>query len=154
GALDTGSVVRFVAFHPDGARLVAADFGETKIHLWDLAGGGSITSPGPFAVSCMGFTPDGDRRAALGCDGDRDRCDAQTGDEVLVLRGFGVRATGSGAFTPRMAFSPDGRRIAAHDGIGELLNIWDLGPRLGSAVEPEAGDLAGWLRRGRALAEL
>jgi WD40 repeat protein len=153
GALNTGGVVRFVAFDPDGARLAIADFGETKIHLWDLAGGRSITSPGPFAVSCVGFTPDGNRIAALGYDGNIHLCDARTGDEVLVLRGFGGRATGSGAFTPRMAFSPDGRRIAAHDGIGQLLNIWDLRPRSGSAVEPEAGDLAGWLRRGRALAE-
>lgn len=64
GALDTGGGVRFVAFHPDGARLAVADFGKTKIHLWDLAGGRSITSPGPSAVSCVGFTPDGSRIAA------------------------------------------------------------------------------------------
>ena len=33
------------------------------------------------------------------------------------------------------------------------LNLWDLGPASGLAVEPEAGDVAGWLRRSRALAE-
>jgi tetratricopeptide (TPR) repeat protein len=34
-----------------------------------------------------------------------------------------------------------------------MLNLWDLGPASGLAAEPEAGDLAGWLRRSRALAE-
>ena len=36
---------------------------------------------------------------------------------------------------------------------GPVLNLWDLGPTSGLAAEPETGDLAGWLRRGRALAE-
>ena len=51
-----------------------------------------------------------------------------------------------------MAFSPDGSRIAANLRPGSL-NLWDLGPASGLAVEPEAGDVAGWLRRSRALAE-
>jgi tetratricopeptide (TPR) repeat protein len=153
GALDTGWSAMFLAFHPNGARLAVANFIEAKIHLWDLATGRSIVSPGPAAVSCVGFTPDGNRMTALGYDGNVHLYDARTGDEVLVLRGFGGRSPGANAFTPRMAFSPDGRRIVAYDGISFLLNIWDLGPRSGSAAEPEAGDLAGWLRRGRALAE-
>ena len=88
----------------------------------------------------------------MGYDGNVHLCDARTGDEVLVLRGFGPPA-GTSGFTPRLAFSPDGRRIAAHYGIDGLLNLWDLGPGSSLAAEPEAGDLAGWLRRGRALAE-
>src|SRR5262249_3587945 len=58
---------------------------------------------------------------------------------------------GSGGFTPRMAFSPDGSRIIAN-AVDNVLNLWDLGPASGLAVEPEAGDVAGWLRRSRALA--
>src|SRR5262249_36643988 len=37
--------------------------------------------------------------------------------------------------------------------IGHALNLWDLGPRWGLAAEPAADDLAGWLRRSRALAD-
>jgi WD40 repeat protein len=152
GTLDRVGRVKFLAFHPDGTRLAIADFDDpAKVHLWDLAAGTSITKPGPRAVSCVGFTPDGKRLAALGYDGNVHLCDARTGDEVLVLRGFGP-PPGSGGFTPRMAFSPDGSRLAGHYAIGQVLNLWDLGPGWGLAAKPEADDLAGWLRRSRALA--
>ncbi len=67
-----------------------------------------------------------------------------------MLRGFGP-PIGGGGYTPRMAFSPDGSRIAGQ--FLSLLNLWDLGPGSDLAAEPGAGDLAGWLRRSRALAE-
>ena len=152
GSLDTGRVVKFLAFHPDAVRLAVAAFGDAKIYLWDLAEGTSIASPGPAAVSCVGFTPDGERLAALGYDGNVHLCDARTGDEVMVLRGFGPPHGGNG-FTPRMAFSPDGRLIVAHYAINRSLNVWDLGQGSSPGGEPQPGDVAGWLRRGRALAE-
>jgi tetratricopeptide (TPR) repeat protein len=152
GTLDRPGLVKFLAFHPDGARLAVADFGEAKVHLWDLAAGTLITNPGPRAVSCVGFSPDGTRLVALGYDGNVHLCNARTGDEVLVLRGFGP-PPGSAEFTPRVAFSPDGSRIAADCEINEFLNLWDLGPKSGLAAEPEADDLAGWLRRSRVLAD-
>ncbi len=150
GTLDHVGYVKFLAFHPDGVRLAVADYGGMKFHLWDLAAATLITKPGPMAVSCVAFTPDGKRLAALGYDGNVHLADARTGEEVLVLRGFGP-PIGSGGYTPRMSFSPDGSRIAGH--YLDLLNVWDLGPRSGLAAEPGAGDLAGWLRRSRALAE-
>jgi tetratricopeptide (TPR) repeat protein len=88
----------------------------------------------------------------MGYDGNVHLADAWTGEEVLVLRGFGP-PPGAGGYTPRMAFSHDGSRIAGHYAIGRILNVWDLGPKWGLAAETEAGDLAGWLRRSRALAE-
>jgi tetratricopeptide (TPR) repeat protein len=140
-----------VAFDPDGSRIAVAGYGEPgSVHLWDLAAGTWIARPGPNEVSCVAFTPDGKRLAALGYDGNVHVANARTGDEVLVLRTAGP--PGSGGFTPRMAFSPDGFRIVAN-AFDSVLNLWDLGPALGLAVEPEAGDLAGWLRRSRALAE-
>jgi WD40 repeat protein/serine/threonine protein kinase len=152
GTLDRVGLVASVAFHPDGARLAVADYFERKVHLWDIAAGSLITNPGPNEVSFVGFTPDGKRLAAMGYDGNVHLADAWTGEEVLVLRNFGP-PPGAGGFTPRVAFSPDGSRIAGHYAISRTLNIWDLGPKSGLAAEPEAGDLAGWLRRSRALAE-
>src|SRR5262249_55383600 len=102
------------------------------------------------SISYVAFTPDGGRLAALGYDGNVHLADARTGDEVLVLRGFG-RPRGSEEFTPRLAFSPDGDRLAGH-AVGGTLNLWESRPAAASAVEPGPGDLAGWLRRSRALA--
>ena len=151
GSLDRLGLVKSLAFHPDGVRLAVADPGEGRVHLWDLAAGTLITNPGQNDVSCVGFTPDGKRLAALGYDGNVHLADATTGEEVLVLRTTGPPA-GDGGFTPRLAFSPDGSRIVAN-AYDQVLNLWDLGPASTLAVEPEAGDLSGWLRRSRALAE-
>ncbi len=151
GALDSVGLVKALAFHPDGSRIAVADFGEAKVHLWDLAAGTWISQPGPAQVSCVAFTLDGKRLAELGYDGNVHLADARTGDEVLVLRTSGA-PIGSGGFTPRMAFSPDGSRLVAN-ALDHVLTIWELGPASGLAVEPESGDVAGWLRRSRALAE-
>src|SRR5262249_60321101 len=126
--------------------LAVADYGERRIHLWDLAGGKLITNPGPERVSCVAFTPDGKRLAAMGYDGNVHLADARTGEEGLVLRNFGP-PPGSGGFTPRMAFSADGSQIAAHYAISQSLNVWDLGP--GWRLEPKHG--AGDLERAVAL---
>jgi hypothetical protein len=142
--------IKSLAFHPDGARLAVADFAHSNLHLWDIAAGTVITKSGLGSISCVAFTPDGQRLAALGYDGNVHLADARTADEVLVLRGFGP-PPGSDGFTPRLAFSPDGSRLAGH-AHGDLLNLWDPGPAAAAAVEPEPGDLAGWLRRSRALA--
>jgi hypothetical protein len=139
-----------LAFHPNGMRLAVADFGEMKIHLRDLSTGALITNPGPQAVSCVEFTPDGKRLAALGYDGNVHLADARTGEDILVLRGFGP-PIGAQGYTPRIAFSPDGSRIASH--FPNILNLWDLGPRSGLAIEPETAGFADSLRRSRALAE-
>ena len=83
-------VVRSLSFHPDGSRIAVASYGEQgAVHLWDLAADTWISHPGPNAVSCVAFTPDGKRLAALGYDGHVHLIDAQTGDEVLVLHTSG-----------------------------------------------------------------
>jgi hypothetical protein len=91
-------------------------------------------------VGCVAFTPDGKRLAALGYDGNVHLSDARTGDKVLVLRGFGP-PPGSGAFTPRLVISADGSLIAAHNAIGKILNLWDLGPRSGLAAGPGSSEI-------------
>jgi WD40 repeat protein len=151
GTLDRVGTVKSLAFHPDGVWLAVAGFVESKVHLWEFAAGTLITNPGPQGVSCVEFSPDGKRLASVGYDGDVHLADARTGDELLVLRNFGP-PRGSGGFTPRLGFSPDGSRLASI-AIGGILNVWDLGPASSPAVEPAPGDLAGWLRRSRGLAE-
>jgi WD40 repeat protein/tetratricopeptide (TPR) repeat protein len=151
GALDRLGVIMSVAFRPDGSRIAVADFGHSQVHLWDLAAGTLITHPGPAQVCCVRFTPDGMRLAVLGYDGNVHLADAQTGDDVLVLQTFSPPA-GGGGYTPRIAFSPDGSRIAAN-ALHDVVNVWDVGPASGLAVEPATSDVAGWLCRGRALAE-
>ncbi len=98
GTLDSVGQVLFLAFHPDGVRIAIADWGlgQEKVRLWDLATGTLITRPGSKVVSCLRFTPDGKRLASLGFDGDVHLADGRTGDEVLVLRGFGEPIGGAG----------------------------------------------------------
>ena len=137
-----GSIL-FVAFHPDASRLAIADNHDSpKVHLWDLASGTLLTSPAPEAVSCVGFSPDGTRLVSLGYDGNVHLADARTGDDVLVLRGFGP-PIGALGYTPRVAFSPDGCRIVANYAIVGRLNVWESG----SPRDPGGQTACG--RRGR-----
>ena len=122
-----------------------------KVHLWDLAAGTRITHPGPMAVSCVEFTPDGKRLAALGYDGNvhlptpgpATRCWCS----AAPARPPAAAATRPG--WPSAPTAPGSPPMP----LSSRLNLWDLGPAAGLAVEPGAGDVAGWLRRSRALAE-
>ncbi len=147
GAQDHVEQARGVAFHPNGALLAIADAGEQPfVHLWNVAASTLITHPGPGSVSCVAFTHDGTRLASLGYDGSVHLADARTGEEVVVLRSFGP-SPGSSGWTPRLAFSADGSRIAAH--TAKFLNLWEARPLLDPPVEPKPDDLAGWLRLSR-----
>ena len=140
---------RALAFHPDGTLLAIADRGSSSVHLWDLSWGTLITRPGPEAVSCVAFTPDGKRLASLGKDGSVHLADARTLEQVLVLRSLGPSG-GSGGWTPRLAFSADGSCIAAHR--AHFLNLWEAGPVFDPQIEPKPDDIAGWLHRSRVFA--
>ena len=152
GTLDRVGLVMSLAFHPDGARLAVADFGGVEGPPLGPRGGHADHPSGAGGASVASSSPrTGSGWRRWGTTATSTSPTPRTGDEVLVLRSFGPPA-GGGGFTPRLAFSPDGSRIAANAVDGPL-NLWDLGPASGLAVEPEAGDLAGWLRRSRALAE-
>ena len=75
--------------------------------------------------------------------------DARTLEQMLVRRTLGPSG-GKGGWTPRLAFSPDGSRIAGQ--MSNFLNLWDAGPLLDSRAEPKPDDVAGWLRRSRSFA--
>jgi WD40 repeat protein len=102
--------VRSVAYSPDGGRLAtASDDGMAKV--WDAksgkllrtiaAGDASIS-----ALSAITFSPDGQRLAgAVQEDATARIWDAATGRELCQLQGHTANVT-------RLAFSPDGQRLA------------------------------------------
>jgi tetratricopeptide (TPR) repeat protein len=149
GAPGRVGLATYVAFHPDGESLAVADHANRTVILWDLATGMLIKRPGPPEVSCVAFTPDGKRLASLGNSGNIHLADARTGEEMMVLRSFGP-PHGSGGWTPRVAFSADGSRIAAH--MSNFLNLWEARPLFDPPVEPKPDDVLGWLRRSRSSA--
>jgi WD40 repeat protein/serine/threonine protein kinase len=152
GALDPVGLITSLAFHPDSVRIAAAEYAGQSVILWDLPAGTMIRNVGPRAVTYVRFSPDGTRLAVMGFDGNVHLCDARTGQELLVLRRFGP-PEGNWGYTPRLAFCPDGSRIAAHYAVNQSLNAWDLGSGWVLATAPRPGDLGGWLQRVRALAD-
>jgi WD40 repeat protein len=76
----------------------------------------------PALLCDLAFSPDGKRLAGI-C---RDRVklwDAETGQEVLTLRGAPQRHRDP-AFNPRLAFSPDGKRLVGTN-WDESISVWE-----------------------------
>ena len=120
--------VNSLAFSPDGERLASAgDDGDIKV--WNSKTGkviqtipkahtGSNANPG--FVSSVAFHPDGEHLASTGGDQQVKVWDLSTGLHVFAGP-FGVVNNNGTAYT--VAFSPDGRRLAA--GSDGAVNTWD-----------------------------
>jgi serine/threonine protein kinase/WD40 repeat protein/tetratricopeptide (TPR) repeat protein len=141
-----------IRFRPDGAALAVAVLQANVDVLWDIETGATIETPCPRSPYGLAFTRDAKRLAVVGYEGNVQLQDARTGAPVLLLRGFGP-PIGNAGFTPLVAVSPDGARVAAFNSAGGTMNLWDAGPRYALLRMPEAGDVSGWLRRARALVD-
>jgi WD40 repeat protein len=161
-----------VSLSPDGTRVAAAAFsgdprrGEVlqgAVWIWDIATGRKVLATEPSSwIRAVTFSPDGTRLATVadGWSGQPSQIvvwDARTGAECA--RWQGPSGAGSG-----VAFSPDGRRVAATifdiDNPGELIvgdlvsgGLMNLGHAGGSVTfSPDGTRLASYigLRRGAA----
>jgi WD40 repeat protein/serine/threonine protein kinase len=166
--------IRGVAFSPDGKRVASVGrpwgaqgsfSGELKV--WDAATGKELLSIPVSTVAGgqpVSFSPDGTRMALIvGVqDGEKERqelkmWDAATGQELLTIRGVSRNTLA----VMGVAFSPDGRRIAAPAFIGKgkakrsVVKVWDAasgrellvleghaGPVVSVAFSPDGGRLA------------
>ncbi len=115
--------VTSVTFSPDGHRL-AASAGDGTVKLWNIETGALIrTLPtGADFVYSVAFHPDGKHLASAGADGKLKVWDLTTGRDVFAEEGYlGMHYTYGTGYG--VAFSPDGRRLAA--GKDGAVNLWD-----------------------------
>lgn len=107
--------IRALAYSPDGSRLVTVGEDGT-VRSWGAYTGEQLASwvGHPAPINGLAFSPDGRRLATSGEDGKVNIWAAGTGEQLLSFEGGGGK----------VAFSPDGRWLAAVD--GRLVNLWDL----------------------------
>jgi WD40 repeat protein len=130
--------VSSVAFSPDGKRIVTAEAGQVrnpaemkeakvsgpqdlwkpgKVIVWDAETGQvQRTLQGPAGLSCVAFSPDGNRIALGGTQAVK-VWDAETGQEIFSCHTNAL-------FVISVAFSADGKRIVT-GGSNGLVQVWD-----------------------------
>ena len=96
-----------MAYSPDGRTIATGGGSDNAVHLWDAASGCACPDMWHGAsVPSVAFSPRGDRLASASSDETIKLWDAETGREVLTLRGHSRGIN-------RLAYSPDGQRLAS-----------------------------------------
>jgi WD40 repeat protein len=121
--------VNVVKFSPDGTLLAAAKEDST-VRIWDVASGQEqrvlvghtdVSENLHYnGISNLSFSPDGERLATAGEDGLVKIWDVETGEELSSLS-----AHPDGRAALSIAFSHDGRFLAAGTELPSIITIWD-----------------------------
>jgi WD40 repeat protein/serine/threonine protein kinase len=125
-----------VGFSADGSRLAAACLDRT-LCFWDMSRLrlDATSKQGAEDAHDLAFSPDG-RRVAIASRRLVEIADAETGEEVLILRGRGQKSLNTHGFNPSVRFSPDGNRIlAVCDDMAPYLSEWSIDDRSRGALE-------------------
>lgn len=140
---------RLVRFHPDGASLMIVDAGSHR--RFDLATGAEIDVPWDTEdwIAHVAYSPDGrwitvidgenhseGDTVQLDLDSHATILDAETGREHLRIEPVNGETPMFGEDT--VAYSPDGRSVAAVD--GQTVRIWDLAD--GTVTDEATGDFS------------
>jgi serine/threonine protein kinase/WD40 repeat protein len=83
---------------------------------------------GTLTTTCLAFSPDGRRLAAVGYDGHTILFDPAAGKRVFELRSLAPARPDDIAAESRVAFSPDGNWLLSTNWDGSV-NVWDGRPR-------------------------
>jgi dipeptidyl aminopeptidase/acylaminoacyl peptidase len=124
------SVVYQLAFAPDGKTLYACSGTHVSLLRWDVATGKSLPSlgKGDGGISGMAVAPDGRSAAAVTMDSSLYLWEVATGEARLVTKNAG--------YATRVAFSPDGRLLAAaNDGTHRSMKKDELVSQDGNREE-------------------
>jgi WD40 repeat protein/serine/threonine protein kinase len=121
--------INALVFSPDGRWLVSAHPTRSahRVRVWE-ARTGRLVSQFSAAAMCVAVSPQG--RVATAGAGEVRLWQGQTGRETLALEGSGD------ALVQRLAFSPDGHRLAGTGSDGRVW-VWDATP-LPARPEPPA----------------
>jgi WD40 repeat protein len=121
GPKHRGAVTGLV-FSQDGTRLASAG-ADRVLLLWDCAARSVLRQIEVPNLFCdLAFSPDGQRLAGVSRDLVK-LWDVQTGQDLLALRGAPPRHRDP-PFNPRLAFSPDGLKLAASN-WDESISLWE-----------------------------
>jgi WD40 repeat protein len=123
--------VNAVAFSPDGAYLATTSRDGTA-RLWDVENGTEQDVLHHDKVRVVVFSPDGRQLATAGRGGPVRLWDVETGSELFVWHHEADGITDLILGGIRLAFSPDGQRLAASGGEGRL---WDTQSGIELAVQ-------------------
>jgi WD40 repeat protein len=128
------SVVSSVAFSPDGKTLASGSYDDT-VKFWDVASGHELNTWNGwrYTVDAVAFSPDGRFVAAGGIEREVRLWDVAAGREIRkldnaasYLSAIWMDMNHVGPSIEAVAFSPDGRYLAAGVTNSRGVELWDL----------------------------